>query len=101
MSDYNNKSAIEKVEQLELFPQNEECVEYEILKEIKLKYAKRGKFAPAGAKDVRLLCDSINNLMYFINTYACKSSDWHIAKIITNNARDTMRILENEFLANK
>lgn len=61
-----------------------------ILDVILSKYARKGKYTRAGAKDVRLLCKTINSLM-LLNERGC-------SEILDNEISAIMLTLEQAFL---
>lgn len=69
----------------------------EILHKILDKYSIKNKHAKAGAKDVRMLCETIDELIGIIRNATLKISNNSIAADIRNKMGHTMLVLENSF----
>ena len=69
-----------------------------IIDTILSKYSRKGKHTKAGAKDVRLLCETINSLIQLNNRVSLNVADNEISASIINNTTRIMLILEDKFL---
>jgi len=69
-----------------------------ILDKIMLKYAKKGKFTPAVAKDIGVLCRTVDSLLFIIQKASCNAIDNSVAASVTNNTHRIIMELEKEFL---
>lgn len=68
-----------------------------ILHKIIEKYSRKGKFTLSGAIDVRMLCETIDELIGIIRSATIKIPNNSIAADLQNKMGHTMLVLENRF----